>query len=479
MSLVLRPYQDEMYAEARALIQGGDSSILIQSPTGSGKTVLVAKMLKTARDRGYGSWFVVHRRELVKQSVMTMSESADVPVGIVAAGFPGNRHELIQVCSIGTLRTRREMLPRPKLVIWDEAHHTAAATWDAIHQEHPDAVHIGVTATPERLDGTGLRKYFKKLIVGPSISMLIEQGFLTDYKLFAPKPPNLDGVQTVAGDFNRKQLAAAMKGSSVTGDVINHYRKHCDGARMVLFAWSIESSIEMAARFNAVGIPAEHVDGETDNTTRDAAMENFKAGRTRILTNVDLFGEGVDVPAIEAVALLRPTRSLALFLQQIGRSLRPAPGKTHATILDHAGNSFRHGLPDDDREWTLDGRKKLKSEDGAPIKQCPACYAVMRAGAEFCRHCGFVFAPVPRPMKQVDGELEEVESKRLNKEERLREQMGAKSMDDLIKLATARGYQNPEKWARFVFNHRSKKAAAKSAAEQAVRDFSLQGRINI
>lgn len=463
MTLVLRPYQTALVDQARALIRAGQKRILIQSPTGSGKTVLVAHMLKNASGRGHHAWFNVHRRELVRQSVTTLTESAGINVGIVAAGFPGDRRQRVQVNSIQTLRQRRHQLQAPGLIVWDECHHVAAASWAEIFAAYPNAVHIGLTATPERLDGTGLAKWFDHLVLGPAVHELIAQGFLCDYKLYAPTPPDLKGVHTVAGDFNKKELTAAMKRSSVTGDVIEHYKRHCHGARMVLFAWSIESSQALAATFTRHGIRAEHVDGDTDHGYRDHCMDQFRSGAVRVLCNVDLFGEGVDVPAIEAVALLRPTQSLALYLQQVGRALRPAPGKSHAVILDHAGNCRRFGLPDDERDWTLEGRRRVKrADDAMPIRQCPLCYAVVNAAAERCKHCGHVFAVTPREILRVDGELQEVD-KALLRDLQMREQTAARTYDDLVKVAQRRGYKNPEKWARMIDNHRKARRAAGEA----------------
>jgi DNA repair protein RadD len=464
--LELRDYQHDLLEQARGLIRSGARSLIIQSPTGSGKTVLVAQMLKTAAERGYRAWFCVHRRELVNQSVRTLTESAGMDVGVVAAGFPGNRKLPVQVCSIGTLRNRRHALTAPSLIVWDECHHTAAKTWADIFEAYPNAAHVGLTATPERLDGTGLDKWFQHLVIGPSVAWLIEHGYLSKYRLFAPPPPNLSAVNILAGDYNRKELSAAMGRSTVTGDVISHYRRHAAGKRMIVFAWSIESSMLIAGKFRACGIEAEHVDGDTEDRERDAAMERFKRGETLVLTNVDLFGEGVDVPAMEAVALLRPTQSLTLYLQQVGRALRPSPGKDAAIILDHAGNCRRFGLPDDERVWSLEGRKRGGvRDDAAPIRQCPACYAVMSAAADRCGECGYLFVSMPREMNEVAGDLQEVEAASLSKFERLKEQANAKTLDDLIKIARLRNYKNPEKWAAMIERHRKARQAAREAAE--------------
>lgn len=458
--LELRDYQAHLVNEAREHIKAGCNAVLIQSPTASGKTVLVAHMLRNASRRGYDSWFVVHRRELVKQSVATLTEAAGLDVGVVAAGFPGNRHQHTQVCSIQTLRGRWKHLARPSLVVWDECHHVAAASWAEVFHAFPNAAHIGLTATPERLDGVGLGGWFKELVVGPTVAELIDAGWLSKFKLYSPPGPDLSAVHMLAGDYNRKELASVMEGSAVMGDVLTHYRKLAAGKRMVLFAWSIESSIAIAARFREAGIPAEHVDGTATNIERDGAMDRFRRGDTLVLTNVDLFGEGLDVPAIEAVALLRPTQSLSLYLQQVGRALRPASGKDYAVILDHAGNALRHGLPDDPRAWSLQsGRRKRVGDNAAPIRQCPQCYAVMPAARPTCVECGFKFAVISRDIDEVAGELREVEARR---DKRI-EQGRAETIDDLIAIGRIRGYKFPERWAQMVYRGRLAKKAATEA----------------
>ena len=456
MTFALRTYQQDLIAQARDLIRSGETSILLQAPTGAGKTALCAHMLGTAAQRGQQSWFVVHRRELIRQSARTF-RAVGIPHGIVAAGFQGDGRQPVQICSVQTLAQRHQKMKTPRLIVWDECHHVAAASWAKIHQSYPDAIHIGLSATPERLDGTGLHQWFRQIVIGPTVGWLIEQEFLARYRLFAPSRPDLGGVHVRMGDFVRSEAAAAMDRPSITGDAVAHYRRLAAGKRAVVFCTSIEHSQHVVAQFRAAGIAAEHVDGESDPRDRDAALGRFERGETLILSNVELFGEGVDIPGIECAILLRPTQSLSLYLQQVGRALRPAPGKAEAILLDHAGNALRHGLPDDDRTWSLEGSKRKRSArdpDDVPVKQCPKCFAVVRVQVQRCA-CGHVWIPQGRIVDEKPGELAEVDPAVLRRQ-RAKEQGSAKSLEDLIKLGAARGYRNPAAWAKHVYHARQR-----------------------
>lgn len=408
--IVLRPYQSDLIARARAAMQQGARRVLIQSPTGSGKTSLIAQMLATAAARGHRAWFCVHRKELLDQSVQTFVESADIHVGIIAAGYPRSPLAPVQVCSVPTLARQVGSLHPPSLVVWDECHHLASRSWSEIAQGLDKAsVQIGLSATPQRLDGQGLGAHFDTLIVGPSTADLIQAGYLSRYELFAPGTVDLSAVHRVAGDYNKKEVNDAMGDSTVVGDALSHYQAHCPNARALVFAWSLDASRRLAASFTAAAIPAAHVDGETPRAERTAAMRAFRDGSVRVLCNVDLFGEGLDVPAVDAVFLLRPTQSLGLYLQQVGRGLRPAPGKNSVRIFDHVNNWQRHGLPDDPRVWTLDGRAARSSASEPMGKRCGQCFAVSRLGATKCVVCGVVFPVQAREVTQTKGTLQAVD----------------------------------------------------------------------
>lgn len=448
MSLTLRPYQHDLLNRARVAMQQGSKRILIQSSTGSGKTVLTAAMLASAVAKGRRCWFICHRRELVDQSVQTFIEAADLHTGTIAAGYPQSPLAPVQVCSVQTLRQRLASLMSPDLVVWDECHHVASKTWSDIAAALPHATHIGLTATPQRLDGRGLGPYFDTLICGPTTAQLMADGYLSRYTLYAPPSPDLSGVHRVAGDYDRQEAASVMDGSTVMGDALSHYQAHCPGARALVFAWSIEASERIAAQFRAAGIEAQHVDGETPRAARQDSMRRYRHGDVRVLCNVDLFGEGLDVPAVDAVFLLRPTQSLGLYLQQVGRGLRPSVGKSSVRIFDHVNNWERHGLPDDDRQWSLDGRAK-RQRDSAPMgKRCGVCFGVSPPAARQCRYCGLAFPVQVREVEQVDGVLAEanIEAMRALWTRAREFYPQCKTLADWQRLAKSLGYRSGWAW---------------------------------
>lgn len=462
----LRPYQVDIINEARALMTSGNKSVIIQSPTGSGKTLLTADMLGAAADKGMTSWFVVHRRELIKQSMRTFAD-VGIPHGVVAAGFMGDPMHKIQIASVQTLARRHHRLRPPSLIVWDECHHVAAKSWSDIHAAFPKAYHIGLTATPERLDGKGLGKWFSAMVHGPAVTWLVERGFLVPYKLFAPSKIDLSDVRVRMGDYDKPGMILAVDKPKIIGDAIEHYQKHAPGKRAVVFCASIKHSKHVVNLFNEAGIPAAHVDGETDTIVRDEAVRRFERGEIKILSNVELFGEGFDLPALEVAILLRPTKSLGLYLQQVGRSLRPSPnsGKQAALILDHAGNCERHGLPDEERAWSLAGRAGSGGRDGTPvgIRTCPKCYAVQRPGSANCRFCGALLPVKSREIQEQEGELVEVDKDAMRRRQAKRQQGRADSLEDLVALGRERGYRRPFLWAKHVFNARQARRIRQSA----------------
>ncbi len=453
----LRPYQQEVITAIRQHYREGRKRVLAQLPTGSGKTALCARMLHTATSKGKRVWFCCHRRELVAQISRAFSLE-NVQHGLVTSDAKMNLSALAQVCSIPTLINRLDRLPPPDLIAIDEAHHCPSKTWSAILARYPNAYHIGLSATPVRLDGAGLANYFDAMVCGPSVKWLIQEGFLSRYRLFAPMTIDRDSLPKRMGEYVTS-AAAQMITPKIVGDAISHYRKHCDGARGVTFSVSVEKSKETAALFNAAGIPALHIDGKTESGLRDAMMDDFQSGKVLMLCNVGLFSEGFDCPALEVVIDTAPTMSMGNYRQRVGRMLRPSPGKEYGIYLDCVGNSHTHGLPDDDIQWQLTtGRAEKKKNEVPSPRVCGYCFGASRAGSRVCRVCGEAFPVEAREVEQVDGELEELTPEQLQKREARIDQGRTKSLDGLIQLGIMRyGPGKGERWARYVYEGRMKK----------------------
>ena len=359
----LRPYQAKDYNSIRDAFSNY-KSVCFQSPTGSGKTVIFSTIAYNAWLKGNTSLTLVHRRELLMQTVKKY-ESFGVKVGVIAAGWPSHPNRKIQVASIQTLARRLDIAPKTRLVIIDECHHASAGSWSTIIQHYKSigSYLFGCTATPERLDGKGLNTHFDKLICGPSIKDLIEQGYLADARIFTVPAPDLSKVKRIGGDYAKQQLAGAMSTGVLVGNAIEHYQEHADGLPAIAFCCTIQHAELVADQFRAAGYRAASVDGSMTTTERDGIIDGLHSGKLQIVTSCDLISEGLDIPDVAAAILLRPTQSLTLYLQQVGRTLRPKKDGSPAIILDHAGNVLRHGSPKTDRLWSLQGRPvRLRAE---------------------------------------------------------------------------------------------------------------------
>lgn len=439
MTLTLRPYQEAFVGDIRGALRS-HTRVLAEAPTGSGKTAVGTYMIRGAAERGMRAMFLVHRVELLRQTSAAFRRQG-VEHGVIAAGEGFNPHHQVHVAAIATLAKRLGRVKRPNMVIVDEAHHAVSKSWADVLAALDPRWTIGLSATPCRLDGRGLGEQFDAIVHGPPVADLITGGFLSRYRVFAPTTVDMTGARTTAGDYNRADSEALVDKPRIVGDVIAHYSRLAAGKRAVVFCVSIRHAEHVAEAFRAAGVPAAAVDGKMAPADRASTLAAFEAGRILVLTSCNLVSEGFDLPSIEAAISLRPTQSLALWLQQVGRCLRPAPGKDHAIILDHCGNSVRHGLPDDAREWSLDGRKKKarKAGEALSLRTCPTCYTIHRPEPT-CPSCGHIYAVANRAPEQVDGELGEVDLEALRVRKR-QELKAAKMRDDLIRLAAARGYK--------------------------------------
>jgi DNA repair protein RadD len=449
----LRSYQLQAIASVRIAVMQANRALLVM-PTGSGKTVVFSEICRLANDKGKKVLILVHRRELVKQASDKLTK-AGVQHGIIAAGFDPS-DQPVQVASVQTLiRRLNSGTFTPDLIIIDEAHHAVAGSWDKIIGHFTDAKIIGVTATPSRLDGRGLGSHFSTLVSGPSVEQLTKLGFLSPHRVFAPPViADLSNVKTRAGDYANDQLSEAMDRPTITGDAIGHYRRLADGLPAIAFCCSIAHAKSVCESFNKAGYRAKLVTGNMPMEERDEAISGLADGRTQVLCSVDVVSEGTDVPAVSAAILLRPTQSEALYLQQVGRILRPQPGKI-AIVLDHVGSTLKHGFIDDVRVWDLESKPKRqrKDEPAVQVRQCPECFAAFKP-QPVCPMCGHEF-PVKerRELTQREGELREMRRQdaleRIEKKEKRKEIGRARTLPELLALAKKKGYKPG--WAYKIF----------------------------
>ena len=451
----LRPYQNQLANDIRGAFGSGANRPLAVSPTGSGKTVLFSYITSQVLKRGSRVIIIAHRREILDQISATLKR-VGVPHGFIQAG-KSTFTQPAMVASIQTLARRLDTIPAPDLVIIDEAHHSVSKSYVQMFAAWPTAKFIGVTATPERLDGKGLGVMFDRMVMGPSVQWLIDNGFLAQPVYYAPREAvDLSQVHTIAGDFDRSETEEIVDTPRITGDAVTHYVRFCNRQRAVAFCISVAHAQHVADTFNSCGIPSASIDGTLDPEVRKQRVEDLTAGKILVLTSCELISEGFDLPAVNAAILLRPTQSLSMHLQQVGRALRPYPGKANAIILDHVGNCLRHGLAEQERDWDLSGReKRLKKSSLVETKQCSKCFAIF-AGT-VCPQCGSQREIAAREIEEVDGELQRLSIEDISKKrEERREEGKCKTLDDFRALAKQRGYKLG--WAFFRWQARQRKS---------------------
>ena len=459
----LRSYQIKAIDSLRySFNTKGKKSPLLVMPTGAGKTVVFAAISKAISQNEKNVLILVHRRELIDQASKKL-KNIGVNHGVIAAKYKSSQNN-IQIASVQTLVRRLVTNTfNPDYIIIDEAHHAAAGSWKKIIEHFKDAYKIGCTATPIRLDGRGLADYFDDLVKGPGVAKLIKDKYLAPYKVFAPPLKiNLDKVKTLAGDYQKKELEKQIDSVDIIGDAVQQYKKHADGLPAIAFCISIKHATDVCNKFKDAGYKAAIVHGEMKVDDRDEAIKGLANGKIQILTSVDVISEGTDVPDVSAAILLRPTKSEGLYLQQVGRVLRPKEGKT-AIILDHVNSTRTHGFVDDKREWSLHSQKKKKKKgEVAPhVETCKKCFATYKP-TPVCPVCGYQAENRERFIKQEEGELEEL--KRKEKEETERKQQkqligAAKTLEELEMVAKILGYKKG--WAYRVFESRKNKVPKK------------------
>lgn len=423
--ITLRPYQQKLIDDVRASIRNGNKSIVAVLGCGGGKSVIQGSIAKSSTDRGNRVLFLVHRKELCQQIANTFCAL-------------GVNMEFCDVSMVQTVSRRLGKLPDYDLIITDEAHHSTANTYKKIYEHYSDVIRCGFTATPIRLNRGGLGEVYSDLITSVSTRWLIENNYLAPYKYYSVKLADTSELHTVAGEFKQDEVAQLMENKEIYGDTVKQWKRLAEGKKTIIYCATVEAAKKTAERFSSEGYSSIAIDGKTPQDERKRAMDAFRSGEITILCNCELFGEGLDVPDCECVVLLRPTQSLTLFIQQSMRSMRYMPNKT-AIIIDHVGNCYRHGLPDDDREWSLE--PKHKQENLVKIRECKECFSVYPPTLSKCPYCG---AEATHEIRKTDRKTVEIDLVEVKRIEDIKNadyaDLKAETWDDVIKIQKARGY---------------------------------------
>lgn len=431
----LRDYQIKAVNDVYNSWNAGARNVGLQLATGGGKTAILAHIMS---NYDKPSIAIAHRTELVSQLSLTLAQYGvhhniiapkttikdiiTLHINVFGKSFydPQATRYVGGVLTILNHKDISALAKRIGLVVFDESHHVLRSnSWGKVAAMFSNAHGLFPTATPQRADGKGLGRHadgvIDTLVIGVSMRELIDQGYLTPYKIYAP-PNNLSLIEvpvTASGDYSPPKLRTAVRESHITGDIVGHYLKIAPGQLGITFAVDIESSIEICNAYRKAGVAAETISSKTPPLVRANIMRRFRNKEILQLVNVDILGEGVDVPAVSVVSMARPTLSYNIWAQGFGRMLRPCEGKTHGILIDHVGNTIRHGLPDAPRVWSLDRRERRRtSTTEIPLKVClnPECMAVYSRIHKACPNCGFYIPPAARSTpEQVDGDLTEID----------------------------------------------------------------------
>lgn len=423
----LRTYQADLFNAMRHSIATGHRRIMCVAPCGAGKSVIMQAVVESAQAKHNTVLILAHRQEIVDQLAERMKSYSNATVMMMQ-----------------TAVRRLDTLPTPSIIIIDESHMVKANSYMRILEHFNKSYVLYFTATPQRLDGKGFDDVADDLIQGVSVRWLIENGYLAPFEYYAPKML-LDASQLAVkqGEYDGKQAAAMLDKPKIYGDVIQEYRKHAAGLQAIAFCSSVEHSQRTAEAFNAAGIAAAHVDGKMTKSQRREIVQRFRNGDITVLCNYAIVIEGLDVPNAACVLCLRPTQSLIVHVQSVMRCMRPAPGKT-AVILDFVANFERHGLPDDDRQWSLQGRKKRirqKEQNTVRARVCENCFRTYAGSGAVCPYCHHDNG---RTRAEIEAD-ERAELERITAENRKQKRMEvgrAKTLEDLKAIARERGYKS-------------------------------------
>lgn len=406
----LRQYQTDAIESIRNVLKTGKKKVLLVAPTGSGKTVIASKIIEKAVCKAKSVLFIAHRREIIFQTSQKLTD-INVEHSLILSGHKRSLMADIHVASIQTL-IRRDP-PKADLLIFDEAHHVSAKSYQNIMEKYPQATVLGLTATPCRGDGKGLGSTFDELVQVVQVTELINQDYLVPFIAYAPSKPDLKSVHVRMGDYKLDELEKATDKPKLIGDIVDHWHEHAKGRQTIVFCVLVAHSQHMTDAFRASGIKAEHLDGETPKERREEILRDLENGNIQVVCNVGVLTEGYDNPVVSCIVLARPTKSKGLFLQMAGRGMRPAPDKENLLLMDHAGAIYEHGMVDQEIDWSLESGKlafnerKYEKRQAKPW-QCTHCHFINQPSRDrHCRSCGL--KPVNKKQPAVKpGKLQKV-----------------------------------------------------------------------
>lgn len=406
MAYELRGYQRELIDRIRQSLASGHHHIIVQSPPRTGKTVVMAEIARRTTNKGNRVCFIIHRKEVLEQAKATFQEQGVDP-------------NLLEAGMVQSLTRHVDAMQAPEVILIDEAHHALAKSYKRILEAFPTAYVLLFTATPVRTGRNQLDQIADDIIVGKSIKELTEQGFLAPFKYYAAKEKDVDDKKlrrSSTGDYVTASIEEAVS-HKIYSHTVDEYLTKAGGKQAVVYTYSVEAANHLAREFNARGITAEAIDATTPTMVRDTAVRKFRDQQLKVLVNVNLFTEGIDLPNVDCVIMVRPTMSLALYMQFSMRCLNPRPGKV-ATIIDQVGNWERFGLPNADRDWKALAKSKASpakslKRGGVQVIQCPDCFGVVEKNEvedNTCPLCGYYPLVRKRDYEEQKAQLVEIKA---------------------------------------------------------------------
>jgi DNA repair protein RadD len=423
--IILREYQQRVVEAVREKARNGKRRILVVLPTGSGKTFVAAELVRSAYDKGNKVLALMHRRGLVDQMIERFTDY-NLETGCIMAGIDHNLDAQCQIASLWTYTRRLKLAEQGNtrffvdapFIIIDEAHHATNNTYKKILKQYPDSFVVGFTATPTLSDGRGLGEYFDSMVDVVSMEELLKEGNLVPGEYYGPSTPDLRSLKIVQGDYEKKGLDEKINQPKIIGDVVDNWFKQASDLQTMVFGINRKHSKALCNEFIKHGVNAEYLDANNDDEERSDVLRRFRAGDTQVICQVGLYTEGSDIPEIDALVLARPTRSLGLHRQILGRGARPRPGKEKFLVLDHGGSVKLLGYYEDEMDWSLDGRKgsckpKKPRKKEKTIMTCEMCKRDFTGPR--CPNCGHEIKDYGKKIEAIEAELVKLNGEKVTK----------------------------------------------------------------